>query len=202
MEKTKQLIEKRLLSTLGGGEDRIKKQHDQGKLTARERITMLLDEASFHEIGALVEHRATTFGLENQRIPGDGVITGYGTIFGRLIYVFSQDFTVLGGSLSETHAAKICRLMDMAMKNGAPIIGLNDSGGARIQEGVVSLSGYADIFFSQYPRLWCNTTNIGHYGSLCWWSGLFARPHRLCFYGGGNVVYVCYGSKCCKNSYA
>jgi propionyl-CoA carboxylase beta chain len=147
MEKTKQLIEKRLLSTLGGGEDRIKKQHDQGKLTARERITMLLDEASFHEIGALVEHRATTFGLENQRIPGDGVITGYGTIFGRLIYVFSQDFTVLGGSLSETHAAKICRLMDMAMKNGAPIIGLNDSGGARIQEGVVSLSGYADIFF-------------------------------------------------------
>jgi len=147
MEKNKQLIEKRLLSTLGGGEDRIKKQHDQGKLTARERITMLLDEASFHEIGALVEHRATTFGLENQRIPGDGVITGFGTIFGRLIYVFSQDFTVLGGSLSETHAAKICRLMDMAMKNGAPIIGLNDSGGARIQEGVVSLSGYADIFF-------------------------------------------------------
>ena len=147
MKKINQLLEKRALLSQGGGEERIKKQHQQGKLTARERIILLLDEASFHELGALVEHRATTFGLENQRVPGDGVITGYGTVFGRLIYVFSQDFTVLGGSLSETHAAKICRLMDMAMKNGAPIIGINDSGGARIQEGVVSLSGYADIFF-------------------------------------------------------
>ena len=147
MKKINQLLEKRALLSQGGGEERIQKQHQQGKLTARERIILLLDEASFHELGALVEHRATTFGLENQRVPGDGVITGYGTVFGRLIYVFSQDFTVLGGSLSETHAAKICRLMDMAMKNGAPIIGINDSGGARIQEGVVSLSGYADIFF-------------------------------------------------------
>lgn len=147
MDKNKVLLEKRTLASLGGGEARINKQHEQGKLSARERVTLLLDEGSFHELGALVEHRASTFGLENQRIPGDGVITGHGTIFGRLIYVFSQDFTVLGGSLSETHAAKICRLMDMAMKNGAPIIGLNDSGGARIQEGVVSLSGYADIFF-------------------------------------------------------
>lgn len=147
MDKNKVLLEKRTLASFGGGEARINKQHEQGKLSARERVTLLLDEGSFHELGALVEHRASTFGLENQRIPGDGVITGHGTIFGRLIYVFSQDFTVLGGSLSETHAAKICRLMDMAMKNGAPIIGLNDSGGARIQEGVVSLSGYADIFF-------------------------------------------------------
>ncbi len=147
MDKNKILLEKRNLASLGGGEARINKQHEQGKLSARERVTLLLDEGSFNELGALVEHRASTFGLENQRIPGDGVITGHGTIFGRLIYVFSQDFTVLGGSLSETHAAKICRLMDMAMKNGAPIIGLNDSGGARIQEGVVSLSGYADIFF-------------------------------------------------------
>jgi propionyl-CoA carboxylase beta chain len=147
MDRKQELLDKRKSSLIGGGEERIKKQHQQGKLTARERITLLIDEGSFHEIGALVEHRATTFGLEDNRIPGDGVVTGFGTVFGRLIYVFSQDFTVLGGSLSETQAAKICRLMDLAMKNGAPIIGINDSGGARIQEGVVSLSGYADIFF-------------------------------------------------------
>lgn len=145
--KNEELLERRNASTKGGGVERINKQHDQGKLTARERITLLLDEGSFEEMGAFVEHRATSFGLDKSRIPGDGVITGYGTIHGRLVYVFSQDFTVLGGSLSETHAAKICRVMDQAMKNGAPIIGLNDSGGARIQEGVVSLSGYAEIFF-------------------------------------------------------
>jgi len=132
---------------IGGGQDRIDKQHQQGKLTARERLTLLLDEDSFHELGQFVEHRATTFGLDKQHYAGDGVVTGFGTIHGRLVYVFSQDFTVLGGSLSETHAAKICRVMDLAMKNGAPVIGLNDSGGARIQEGVVSLAGYADIFY-------------------------------------------------------
>ena len=147
MSKNELLSEIRLASHLGGGQARIDKQHQQGKLTARERITLLLDEASFQEIGQFVEHRSTSFGLDKQKFPGDGVITGYGTIHGRLIYVFSQDFTVLGGSLSETHAAKICRIMDLAMKNGAPVIGLNDSGGARIQEGVVSLAGYADIFY-------------------------------------------------------
>lgn len=145
--KNQELLERREQSLLGGGEKRIEKQHEQGKLTARERVTLLLDEGSFHEIGQFVEHRATSFGLDKNKIPGDGVVTGYGTVHGRLVYVFSQDFTVLGGSLSETHAAKICRIMDMAMQNGAPLIGLNDSGGARIQEGVVSLAGYADIFY-------------------------------------------------------
>ena len=132
---------------LGGGAKRIDDQHKKGKLTARERIHFLLDEGSFEEIGMLVTHRATVFGLAKEKYPGDGVVTGYGTIDGRLVYVFSQDFTVFGGSLSETHAEKICRIMDLAMENGAPVIGLNDSGGARIQEGVVSLGGYADIFY-------------------------------------------------------
>ncbi|WAC41192.1 acyl-CoA carboxylase subunit beta [Pedobacter sp. SL55] len=132
---------------LGGGQTRIDSQHKKGKLTARERIHFLMDEGSFEEIGMLVTHRSTDFGMENEKYLGDGVITGYGTINGRLTYVFSQDFTVFGGSLSETHAEKICKIMEMAMKNGAPIIGLNDSGGARIQEGVVSLGGYADIFY-------------------------------------------------------
>jgi propionyl-CoA carboxylase beta chain len=132
---------------LGGGQKRIDAQHKRGKLTARERIELLVDEGSFEEIGKFVEHRATDFGLENEIYLGDGVVTGYGTVHGRLIYVYSQDFTVFGGSLSETHAEKIVKIMDLAMKNGAPIIGLNDSGGARIQEGVVSLGGYADIFY-------------------------------------------------------
>ncbi|MDR9399427.1 acyl-CoA carboxylase subunit beta [Salibacter sp.] len=131
----------------GGGEKRIEKQHEKGKLTARERIHFLLDEDSFEEMGMLVTHRSTNFGLDKQKFLGDGVVTGYGTINGRLVYVFSQDFTVLGGSLAEAHAEKIVKIMDLAMKNGAPLIGLNDSGGARIQEGVVSLGGYADIFY-------------------------------------------------------
>lgn len=147
MDKNQDLIKRREEAQLGGGQERIEKQHKGGKLTARERVTLLLDPGSFNEIGQFVEHRATSFGLDKTRFPGDGVITGYGTIHGRLVYIFSQDFTVLGGSLSETHAAKICRIMDLAVKNGAPVIGLNDSGGARIQEGVVSLAGYADIFY-------------------------------------------------------
>jgi propionyl-CoA carboxylase beta chain len=134
-------------ANLGGGQARIDSQHKKGKLTARERIHFLMDEGSFEEIGMMVTHRSTDFGMEREKYLGDGVVTGYGTINGRLTYVFSQDFTVFGGSLSETHAEKICKLMDMAMKNGAPLIGLNDSGGARIQEGVVSLGGYADIFY-------------------------------------------------------
>ena len=131
----------------GGGENRIEAQHKKGKLTARERIHFLLDEGSFEEIGQLVTHRSTNFGLEKQKFLGDGVVTGYGTVNSRLVYVFAQDFTVMGGSLAEAHAQKICRIMDLAMQNGAPVIGLNDSGGARIQEGVVSLGGYADIFY-------------------------------------------------------
>lgn len=132
---------------LGGGEKRIESQHKKGKLTARERIHFLMDEGSFQEIGMLVTHRSTNFGLDKNKILGDGVVTGYGTVNGRTTYVFAQDFTVMGGSLAEAHASKICKIMDLAMKNGAPVIGLNDSGGARIQEGVVSLGGYADIFY-------------------------------------------------------
>jgi len=148
MQKKIQILsDKKSKALLGGGEARIESQHKKGKLTARERIHFLVDEGSFEEIGMLVTHRSTDFGMEKERYPGDGVVTGYGTINGRLVYIFSQDFTVFGGSLSETHAEKICKIMEMAMKNGAPVIGLNDSGGARIQEGVVSLGGYADIFY-------------------------------------------------------
>ena len=132
---------------LGGGQARIDAQHKKGKLTARERLDLLLDEGSFEEVGKFVMHRAKDFGLDQEHYLGDGVVTGYGTVNGRLVYVFSQDFTVFGGSLSETHAEKIVKIMDLAMQNGAPVIGLNDSGGARIQEGVVSLGGYADIFY-------------------------------------------------------
>lgn len=132
---------------LGGGQKRIDKQHEKKKLTARERVEYLLDEGSFEEIGALVTHRTTEFGMQDQIYYGDGVVTGYGTVNNKLVYVYAQDFTVFGGALSETHAEKICKLMDHAMKVGAPIIGLNDSGGARIQEGVRSLGGYADIFY-------------------------------------------------------
>lgn len=142
------LLEKKQAEALsGGGQKRIDAQHKKGKLTARERLHFLLDEGSFEEIGMMVTHRSKDFGLEKEQYLGDGVVTGYGTVNGRLVYVFSQDFTVFGGSLSETHAEKICKVMDLAMKNGAPFIGLNDSGGARIQEGVVSLGGYADIFY-------------------------------------------------------
>jgi propionyl-CoA carboxylase beta chain len=141
------LEKKNAEALLGGGETRIAAQHKKGKLTARERVTLLLDEGSFEEIGKFVMHRCKDFGLDKEYYLGDGVITGYGTVNGRMVYVFAQDFTVFGGALSETHAEKICKLMDLAMKNGAPIIGLNDSGGARIQEGVMSLAGYADIFY-------------------------------------------------------
>src|SRR4051812_40143377 len=133
-------------SLLGGGQARIEQQHQRGKLTARERLELLLDPGSFVEMDAFVTHRASDFGLDQERYLGDGVVTGHGQIDGRTVFVFSQDFTVFGGSLSEAHAEKICKVMDLGMKVGAPIVGLNDSGGARIQEGVVSLGGYADIF--------------------------------------------------------
>ena len=142
----RQLDEKRALARLGGGQQRIEAQHKKGKLTARERIELLLDEDSFEEWDMFKEHRCTEFGMDAEHVPGDGVVIGYGTVNGRLVFVYSQDFTVFGGSLSETHAQKICKVMDHALKVGAPVIGLNDSGGARIQEGVDSLGGYADVF--------------------------------------------------------
>ncbi|MBE0582066.1 acyl-CoA carboxylase subunit beta [Devosia sp.] len=142
-----ELEDKRAQARLGGGQRRIEAQHGKGKLTARERLDVLLDPGSFEEYDMFVTHRATDFGMADTIIPGDGVVTGWGTIDGRLVYVFSQDFTVFGGSLSETHAKKICKIMDLALQNGAPVIGLNDSGGARIQEGVASLGGYADVFW-------------------------------------------------------
>src|SRR4051812_40563174 len=142
----RRLDERRAAARAGGGDKRVAAQHAKGKLTARERLELLFDEGSFEEWDMFVEHRSSDFGMAEQRIPGDGVVTGFGTIKGRLVFAFSQDFTVFGGSLSEAHAEKICKVMDQAMKVGAPIIGLNDSGGARIQEGVASLAGYADVF--------------------------------------------------------
>jgi len=141
-----QLEQKRIAAKLGGGQQRIDKQHAKGKLTARERLDLLLDENSFEEWDMFKEHRCTDFNMAEQKIPGDGVVIGYGTISGRLVFVYSQDFTVFGGSLSESHAEKICKIMQQAMKVGAPVIGINDSGGARIQEGIASLGGYADVF--------------------------------------------------------
>lgn len=145
-DKVNELIHKREIARLGGGQKRIDAQHEKGKLTARERIDILLDEGSFEEFDMFVTHRCTNFEMDKTKVLGDGVVTGHGTIDGRVVYVFSQDFTVFGGSLSETFAQKICKVMDMAMKAGAPVIGINDSGGARIQEGVTSLAGYAEIF--------------------------------------------------------
>ena len=141
-----QLEDRRTEARLGGGQKRIDSQHAKGKLTARERVEVLLDEGSFEEFDMFKSHRCTEFDMQQTKFAGDGVVTGWGTINGRLVYLYSQDFTVFGGSLSETHAEKICKIQEMAMRNGAPIIGINDSGGARIQEGVASLAGYADVF--------------------------------------------------------
>src|SRR5436853_343186 len=145
-EKLELLRQKRVEAEQGGGAERVQAQHEKGKMTARERLDVLLDPGTFVELDRFVTHRATDFGLADQKVLGDGVVTGWGRVEGRLVYVFSQDFTVFGGSLSEAHAEKICKVMDLAVQNGAPLIGLNDSGGARIQEGVASLGGYADIF--------------------------------------------------------
>src|SRR5574341_1195017 len=145
-EKLAELKKKDSLAEEGGGKDRQEKQHGAGKMSARERVEFLLDDASFEETDKLVTHRSTDFGMQEQKVLGDGFVTGYGRIEGRLVFVFAQDFTVFGGSLSEANALKICKIMDLAMRVGAPVIGLNDSGGARIQEGVMSLGGYADIF--------------------------------------------------------
>src|SRR5215813_6500709 len=142
----KKLAERNSAAFAGGGSERIERQHASGKMTARERVDFLLDDGTFEEFDRFKKHRSLDFGLENQQYPGDGVVAGHGLVDGRRVFVFAQDFTVFGGSLSETNAEKICKIMEMAMKNGVPVIGLNDSGGARIQEGVVSLAGYADIF--------------------------------------------------------
>ena len=144
--KIKELVDRRASARLGGGEKRIEAQHSKGKLTARERLSMLLDEGSFEEFDMFVQHRCTNFGMEKSKFDGDGVVTGMGTIDGRLVYVFAQDFTVNGGSMSETMAQKICKVMDMSVRNGVPFIGINDSGGARIQEGINSLAGFGEIF--------------------------------------------------------
>ena len=142
----KELEARRSAARDGGGQRRIDAQHKKGKLTARERLELLLDPGSFEEYDMFVEHRSSDFGMDGKRIPGDGVVTGHGTISGRPVFIFSQDFTVFGGSLSEAHAEKICKIMDQAVKVGIPVVGLNDSGGARIQEGVASLGGYAEVF--------------------------------------------------------
>ncbi len=186
------LADKRAAAKLGGGQRRIDAQHGKGKLTARERLELLLDEGSFEEWDMFVEHRCTDFDMAEQKIPGDGVVTGYGTINGRLVFVFSQDFTVFGGSLSETHAEKICKIMDQAMKVGAPVIGLNDSGGARIQEGVASLGGYADVFQQNVLASGVVPQTLPDHGPMRRWRGLFTGHDRFHFHGAGQLVYVCY----------
>ena len=182
-EKFRELDDRLEAAQKGGGEARMKRQHEAGKLTARERLDLLLDEGSFHEIDPFVTHRCTNFGMGEKLIPGDGVVTGYGTVDGRLTYVFAQDFTVFGGSLSMAHGEKICKIMDLAMKNGAPVIGLNDSGGARIQEGVWSLSGYAEYFLRNVLASGVVPADIGHNGAMRGRSGLLAGHHRLHLHG-------------------
>jgi len=187
-----QLEKKRALARLGGGQKRIDAQHAKGKLTARERIELLMDDDTFEEWDMFVEHRCTDFGMEANKIPGDGVVTGYGLINGRLAFVFSQDFTVFGGALSETHAEKICKVMDQAMKVGAPVIGLNDSGGARIQEGVASLGGYADVFQRNVHGQRCGAADQHDHGPLRGRRRVFARHDRLHLHGQGQQLHVCH----------
>ena len=170
-----QLQERRDVARLGGGERRIEAQHKRGKLTARERIDLLLDEGSFEEFDMFVEHRCADFGMQDQKIPGDGVVTGWGTINGRTVYLFAKDFTVFGGSLSEAHAKKITKIQDMALQNRAPIIGLFDAGGARIQEGVAALGGYGEVFQRNVLA-----------------SGVFTCHDRLHLHGEGYQLHVCH----------
>jgi propionyl-CoA carboxylase beta chain len=188
--KIEKLRELKALSRMGGGEERIRAQHARGKLTARERIELLLDRGSFREIDAFVVHRTHDFGLDQQKYLSDSVVTGWGTIDGRLVYVYSQDFTVFGGSLGEVHAEKICKILDMAMKNGAPIIGLNDSGGARIQEGVVSLGGYADIFLRNTLASGVIPQISVIMGPCAGGARIFACPDGLHFHGAWHLVHV------------
>ena len=191
-----ELERRREAARLGGGQKRIDAQHAKGRLTARERLQILLDEGSFEELDMYVEHNCVDFGMQETKIMGDGVVTGSGTINGRLVYVFSQDFTVFGGSLSERHAQKICKVMDNAMKVGAPVIGLNDSGGARIQEGVASLGGYAEVF---QRNVRSGAANQPHHGAMCWRCGLFARDDGLHLHGEGLVLHVRHRAGCGKD---
>ena len=192
-ERTERLRKMREESLLGGGSVRVERQHAWGKLTARERLDLLLDPGSFVELDAFVTSRSTEFGLDRQQFLGDGVVTGHGRIDGRLVFVFSQDFTVFGGSLSEAYAEKICKIMDLAMRVGAPVIGLNDSGGARIQEGVVSLGGYADIFLRNVQGVRRDPADLGHPRAVRRWSGLLAGDDRLHRDGRGNELHVRHG---------
>jgi propionyl-CoA carboxylase beta chain len=183
-DKIQTLIEKTAEAELGGGQDRIDVQHKKGKWTARERIHQLMDQDSFEEIDKFVLHQSTDFGMDKKRFSGDGVATGYGRINGRPVYVFAQDFTILGGSLSLAVSEKICKVMDLARKNGAPLICLSDSGGARIQEGVSSLAGYGNIFMRNVP------TDLRHYGPMCRGSGLLSSTNRFHLHGGKDQLYV------------
>lgn len=177
------LRERKNKAKLGGGEKRIAEQHEKGKLTARERIALMVDADSFEEFDLFMRHQCTNFGMEDTVFDGDGVVTGSATINGRVVYIFAQDFTVFGGSLSKTYAEKICKVMDMALKNGCPLIGLNDSGGARIQEGVDALAGYAEIFLAQRDGQRCDPPDLCYSWPLCRWRGLFSCHYRLCDHG-------------------
>ncbi len=185
-----ELEKRREAARQGGGAKRIAAQHAKGRLTARERLSVLLDPGSFEEYDMFVEHNATDFGMDQQKIPGDGVVTGSGTINGRLVYVFAQDFTVFGGSLSERHAEKICKVMDMAMKVGAPVIGLNDSGGARIQEGVASARRLCRSVPAQRARQRCYPADQPDHGPVRGRRGLFAGDDRLHLHGEGFKLHV------------
>ena len=198
--KIEKLANRVALAHLGGGEDRIAKQHAKKKLTARERINYLLDEGSFEEMGVLVTHRCTDFGMENELYFGDGVVTGYGTIEGRLVYVFAQDFTVFGGALSETHAEKICKVMDQAMKVGAPVIGLNDSGWCK-NTGRREVTGWLCGHFLQERNFFGSySSDLGNHGALRRRCRLFTGHDRFHHHGGRNQLYVRYRTECGENS--
>ena len=199
LEKVQELIALREKARLGGGEKAIAKQHERGKYTARERIAQLLDEGSFEELDMFVQHRCTNFGQDKKHYLGDGVVTGYGTIDGRLVYVFAQDFTVWGGSLSEAMAMKICKIMDMAMKMGAPVIGLNDSGGARIQEGINALAGYAEIFERNILASGV-VPQISAILGPCAGGAVYSGSYRLHNHDKGHLIHVPYRSEGCEDS--
>ncbi len=202
MDRLAELRRRRDAAEEGGGAERRARQHQEGKLSARERIELLLDEGSFEELDKLVTHRCRDFGMEEQVMPGDGFVTGYGRIDGRLVYVFAQDFTVFGGSLSEANAQKICKIMDLALKTGAPVIGLNDSGGARIQEGVVSLAGYADIFLRNTLASGVVPQISAIMGPCAGWRRLFACHHRFRLHGGPHQLHVRHRAGCDQDRHA
>ena len=189
------------MASLGGGIDKIEKQHESGKMTARERIDMLLDKGTFVELDKLMVHRCTNYGMDKNKIPGDGVVSGYGKIDGRQVFVYAYDFTVYGGSLSASNARKIVKVQQLALKNGAPIIALNDSGGARIQEGIESLSGYANIFYQNTIASGVIPQNLRHSRPLCRRCLLLSGTDRLHLYGKREKSYVRYRTGCSKNRY-